>query len=151
MNRPVDYVDVTMRASHRLAWLLAALHAAAIAVVLTMPLAGWLRLAGCALLVASGTGLVTRQALLKAPGSIIRLRLSEDGSCQLQTRDLRVIDGRLRPGWFASPLMIVLRIASPGERLARGITLLPDAADAESLRRLRIFLRFAVGSSIGNQ
>lgn len=47
--------------------------------------------------------------------------------------------------------MIVIRVACPGKRLARGITVLPDAADADSLRRLRIFLRFAVTPSIGNQ
>jgi len=147
----VDFIDVSLRASHRLAWLLAGIHAAAIVAVLPMPFVWWLRLAGCAVLLASATALVVRRALLKAPDSIIRLRLERDGSCQMQMRDQRVIDGRLRPGWFASPLMIVLRVACPGQRTSHSITVLPDSADAESLRRLRIFLRFAVQPSIGKQ
>lgn len=147
----MDFVDLTLRASHRLAWLLAVVHTAAIIVVVMMPLDWWLRLAGGALLLASGIYSVARHALLAAPDSIVRLRLTQDGSCQIQTRDHRIIDGLLRPGWFVSPLMIVIRVACPGKRLARGITVLPDAADADSLRRLRIFLRFAVTPSIGNQ
>lgn len=151
MSQPVNHVDISLHASRSLAWLLGAVHAAAIAAILSMPLAWWLRLAGCAILLASGIGLVIRQALLKAPDSIIRLRLAQDGSCELRTRDQRVINGMLQPAWFASPLMVVLRVASPGRRLAQGITVLPDAADADSQRRLRIFLRFAIGSSVGNQ
>lgn len=74
-----------------------------------------------------------------------------DGTCELLTREQSVIDGVLRPGWAVSPLVIVLRVACPGERLSRGIALLPDAADAETLRKLRVFLRFALDFSAGRQ
>ena len=130
---------------------MAGFHAASLVAVLAMPLPWWLRVALCGLLVASSVILIYRQALLGASGSIVRLRLMRDGSCQLYTRGHGVFDGMLRPGWTVSPLMIVLRIACPDRRLARAITLLPDAADAEILRRLRIFLRFALDSSIGKQ
>lgn len=147
----MDYIDIPMRASPLLTWLVAGVHAAALVAVLAMPLPWWLRVAVCGLLLASGVVLIPRHALLCSPGSIVRLRLMSDGSCQLHTRGQGVFDGALRPGWTVTPLMIVLRIACPGRRLVRAITLLPDAADAEILRRLRIFLRFGLGSSIGKQ
>lgn len=140
----VDYIDVPLRASRKLALLLASAHVAAVVAIAAMPLAWWLRLAGCSLLLASGVVTIRCRALLRNPEAIIRLRLMRDGSCELYTRNQRVISGQLRPGWFASPLMVVMRIACPGERHARGIALLSDAADGDTLRRLRIFLRFAV-------
>lgn len=148
---PMDYVDVPLRASHSLAWLLVAVHAAAIIAITAMPLPWWARLGGCALLAMNGFFRITRQALLGSPASITRIRLLQDGSCQLLTREQGVIDGLLQPAWYGSPLMIVLRVRCPGRFLSRSITLLPDSADADSLRRLRIFLRFGLAPSVGNQ
>ena len=136
-----------IRASARLALLLAAAHAAAIVAVIAIPGAWWLRLAGCSLLVVSGAVIVYRSALLKASDSVVGLRLRRDGSCELQLRDQSIVSGHLCSRWFASPLMIVVQVACPGNRLRRSIALLPDAADADTLRRLRIFLRFAIEPS----
>ena len=115
--------------------------------MIAMPGQWWLRLAGCVLIVASGVTLVRRNALLVASDSIVGLRLGRDGSCELRMRDQRLASGHIRPGWFASPLMIVLRIACSGQRWPRYITLLSDAAEEDALRRLRIFLRFAIDNS----
>ena len=153
MNRtgPMQRIDVPIRASTRLALLLTAAHGAAIVAVMVMPVAWWLRLAGCALIVVSGTVMVTRDALLKASASVVGLQLDRDGSCQLQIRDHGHVSGIVCPGWFASPLMIVLQIACPGRRWRRSITLLPDAADSETLRLLRIFLRHEIETPSRNQ
>ena len=149
MNRAgqVESIDVPIRASARLALLLAAAHAGAIASIAVLPLAWWLQLAGCSLILVSGAIMISRNALLKTSDSIIGLQLRRDGSCHLQLPDQRSISGELCPGWFASPLMIVLQIACPGQRWRRSITLLPDAVEPDSLRRLRVFLRFAVERS----
>ncbi|UCH46843.1 MAG: hypothetical protein JSU95_12135 [Betaproteobacteria bacterium] len=147
----MEFIDVPIRASARLALLLAAAHATAIAAVIAMPGAWWLRLAGCTLLVASGTILIRRSALLKASDSVVGLQLRRDGSCQLQLRNQRVISGWVCPGSIASPLMIVMQVAYPGQRIRRSIALLPDAADTDTLRRLRIFLRFAIERSARNK
>lgn len=147
----MEFVELHLRASSRLALLLAAAHIAAIVAVLSMPWIGWLQAGACALLLGSAANMIAHRALLMVPGSIIRLHLARDGSCQLQTRDQRLIDGHLCPAWFVSPLMIVLRVARPGRRRALGITLLPDAADAQGLRELRIFLRFALDPSARRQ
>ena len=147
----MDFIDVPLRASRKLALLLAAAHAAAIVAVIALPAPWWLRLPGVLLLLASGTIMIRHRALLQHTNSVVRLRLMRDGSCQLETRDQRQISGQLRPGWFVSPPMVVVRIACSGERSPRSIALLPDAADADTLRRLRIFLRFAIKPSIGDQ
>ncbi len=141
---PVERIDVPIRASARLALLLTAAHAAAIFAVMVMPVAWWLRLVGCSLIIVSGTVMVSRNALLKASDSVVGLQLSRDGSCQMQMRDQRYVSGVVCPGWFVSPLMIVLQIACPGSRWRRSVTLLPDAVDSEILRRLRIFLRYVI-------
>ena len=143
----MEFINVPIRASARLALLLTTAHAGAMAAVIVMPVAWWLRAAACSLLVASGTVMIRRNALLKAADSVIGLQLRRDGSCHLQLRNQRAISGELCPGWFASPLMIVVQVACPGQRWRRSITLLPDAVEAECLRRLRIFLRFAVERS----
>lgn len=147
----MDYVDVQLQASPALTGILAVVHGAATIGVLATPMPWWMRIAGCMVLLTSAFSLMLRQALLRLPGSIMRVRLMQDGTCQLHTREHGVIDGTLQPVWIVSPLLIVLRIACPGERLSRGITLLPDSSDADTLRRLRIFLRFALDSSVGKQ
>ena len=147
----MEFIDVPIRASARLALLLAATHAAAMVALIAMPAAWWLRLAGCSLLLVSGTIMVYRGALLKASDSVVGLLLRRDGSCELQLRNQRLISGIVCPRWFASPLMVVVQVACPGQRLRRSIALLPDAADADTLRRLRIFLRFAIESSGRNK
>jgi toxin CptA len=140
----VEYIDVPLRSSARLALILAVAHAAALVAAIAMPAAWWLRLVASSLILVGGTIMVRRSALLKASDSIVGLRLSRDGSCQLLMRNQRLISGQLLPGWFASPLMVVVQVACPGQRLRRSITVLPDAAERDILRRLRIFLRFAV-------
>lgn len=140
-----------IRASARLALLLATTHTAAIVAVIAMPVALWVRLAACSLLLVSGAIMIYRGSLLKASDSVVGLQLRRDGSCELQLRDQRLVNGILCPRWFVSPLMIVVQVACPGRRLPRSITLLPDAADADTLRQLRIFLRFAIESSDRNK
>lgn len=149
MNRTgqLESIDVPIRASVRLALLLAAAHAGAMAAIVVLPLAWWLRLAACSLLLVSGAIMISRHALLKTSDSIVGLQLRRDGSCHLQLSNQRSMSGKLCPGWFASPLMIVLQIACPGQRWRRSITLLPDAVEPDSLRRMRVFLRFAVEPS----
>lgn len=142
-----DFIDVGLRASPRLAFVLAVSHAAAMAAIAVLPVFWWLRLAACVLVLTCATVLIYRRALLKGAHAVVRLRLMRDGSCQLQMANGRVVDGQLCRGWFVSPQLIVMRIACTNERYSRGIALLADGADADDLRRLRIFLHFAIDLS----
>ncbi len=116
-----------------------------------MPLPWPVSSAACSLLLLNGAMMIHYKALVQAAGSIIRLRVARDGSCQLYTRDQRVIRGQLSSGWFSSPLIVAFRVVCADRRLPRGVALLPDSSDKESLRRLRVFLRFAIDPSARNQ
>ena len=146
MNQP-DFIDVPLRASNHLAMVLAASHGVTIIAIAVMPVYWWFRLLACALVLMSAATLIYRRAMLKGDRACIRLKVMHDGSCELEMADKRVITGALRRGWFVAPQLIVLRIACPTERWSRGIALLPDSANADDLRQLRIFLRFAIDLS----
>ena len=139
-----DFIDVPIGASRILAAILITMHAAAIVAMSVLPIPLWLRVTGGALLLASAALMVRRYAFLKGSQACSRLRISKDGECKVELTADRVATGRLQSGWLASPLLVVARVRCNGERLARKIVLLPDSTDADTLRRLRIFLRFAL-------
>jgi toxin CptA len=71
-----------------------------------------------------------------------RLRIAADG--RLQSLDDRAewCDVEVLDDSFVSPRLIVLRYRA-ADRRVHALTLLPDSADADSLRRLRMSLRWA--------
>ena len=143
-----DFIDVPIRTSRMLAGVFVILYAAAIVSVITVPVPWWIRVAGCTLLLASALLMVCRYAFGLGTEACSRIRISSDGNCELQLGNNRAAVGWLQAGWLASPLLVVARIRCNGERLARKIVLLPDSADSETLRRLRIFLRFSIARSM---
>lgn len=71
------------------------------------------------------------------------LRMTTDG--RLQCRDEQQggwADVEIMGDSLVSPALIVLRYRASGKRV-RSLTLLPDSADADDLRRLRVSLRWA--------
>lgn len=146
-----DFIDVPIGTSRMLAALLAAAHAAAIVSVSVLPLPLWARATACALLLVNALLTVRRYAFVRGPQACLKLRISKDGACRLHLHSDRVVTGRLLAGWLVSPLLIVAQVRCSGETLARKIVLLPDSCDAETLRRLRIFLRFAIARSSGDK
>ncbi len=142
-----DFIDVSIGTSRILAAVLVSLHLAGMVAVGVLPLAWWIRLTAFALLLASASLTVRRYALVKGAQACSRLRIANDGFCKLELDDGRAVTGRLLSGWFASPLLIVAQIRCEDEWLARKLVLLPDSSDSETLRRLRIFLRFSIARS----
>ena len=72
----------------------------------------------------------------------MRLRIAADGRLQClddtaEWRDAEVLDDS-----FVSTALIVVRYRT-ADRQVRTLTLLPDSADADALRRLRVSLRWA--------
>lgn len=70
------------------------------------------------------------------------LRIAADGRLQCpdgtaEWRDVEVLDDS-----FVSPVLIVLRYRT-ADRQVRTLTLLPDSAGADDLRRLRVLLRWS--------
>jgi toxin CptA len=146
MQQP-DFIDLPLTASRYLALMLAISYGLAIVATLLLPLAWWWRLVGAVLILVSAALTIRSQVLLRGKRALVGLRLSRDGSCQLLLADGATLAGRLHRGWFVSPQLIVMRVGFPTKQRSRSITLLPDSAAADDLRRLRIFLRFAINLS----
>jgi hypothetical protein len=146
-----DFIDVPIGRSRVLAAVLVSLHAAAMAAVVVLPIAWWIRLTGCALLLASASLTVRQYAFVTGSQACSRLRIANDGVCRLELDGSRIVTGRLLSGWLASPFLTVVQVHCKNERLARKLVLLPDSSDSETLRRLRIFLRFSIDRSAGKK
>lgn len=71
----------------------------------------------------------------------VQLRLRADGYVQLRGTTADWEDVEVLDDSFVSPALIVLRYRRERER-PHALTLLPDSADAEGLRRLRVSLRW---------
>lgn len=106
----------------------------ALAIVLaTLPLAiKW------ALAAAVGTMLAF--ALLRQRSALPRLRIGRNGSLMLRNGSGEWKAASVLHDSFVSPLLCVVRLEVDGKRQA--LTLLPDSAGAEPLRRLRVSLRW---------
>ncbi len=69
------------------------------------------------------------------------LRLGPDGRLQCRDAEAEWRDVEILGDSFVSAGLTVLRYRIDGQR-ARSLTLLPDSADADDLRRLRVSLRW---------
>lgn len=139
-----DFFDILIRPSRSFAALLVTVHALTVFAMLALPLALWVRVAACIVLLANMVPMVRKHALINSARACVRLRINAHGECELQLRNGDLMHGRLRAGWLASPLLIAIQIRLSDRSLPRNIALLPDSSDRETLRRLRIFLRFGV-------
>lgn len=105
----------------------------------------WISLPGLAFLpVATGIVLtwawLCAQALHRVGSAARTLELGADGG--VRCRDVRGQwhEAQLQPGSYVSGWLIVLILRANGR--LRSLVLLPDAAAAEELRRLRVWLRW---------
>ncbi len=80
-----------------------------------------------------------RTALLKQPDAVIALEIIADGSLRYRSRDGAWHPATLNRPAYARPWLIIVRIATL-PRGARRVVLLADSAEAEQLRRLRVWL-----------
>lgn len=73
---------------------------------------------------------------------VARLRIVADGRLQCRDGAAEWRDAEVVGDTFVSAALIVLRYRTPG-RGVRSLSLLPDSAGADDLRRLRVSLRWA--------
>lgn len=127
--------EIELKSSRLLGWivlLMALLGCLAIALA-ALPLAIKWALAAA---VASGLGF----ALLRHRSAPPRLRLGRQGGLQLKAGSADWMAASVLHDSFVSTWLCVVRLQVDGKR--RTLTLLPDSAAAESLRRLRVLLRW---------
>ena len=124
--------EIELKPSRRLGLLLVGMLLLALAAVMLAALPGPLQLT-LGMAVAGLVGWGWRQAR-----PLARLRIAADG--RLQSLDDEWCDAEILGDSFASTALIVLRYRMAGK--VRTLTLLPDSAAADDLRRLRVSLRW---------
>jgi toxin CptA len=126
--------EIELKPSRRLGLLLAGMLLLALAAVTLAALPGPLQLT-LGMAVAGLVGWGWRQAR-----PLARLRIAADGRLQCLDDAAEWCDAEILGDSFASTALIVLRYRMAGK--VRTLTLLPDSAAADDLRRLRVSLRW---------
>jgi hypothetical protein len=140
-------IAVALRPSAIVSAALVGSHAAALGALLASGLPGWV--VACA---AAGLGLslwraMWRHALLRAPRSVVRLQLRDDGTVNAEFRDGSSRLAGVHPASTVLGFLTVALLSEPGRRWATPVVIAGDSADPDDLRRLRVWLRFRAGFS----
>lgn len=128
--------------SHSLAVLLAIVHLVAGACVLAFVPAWWAVAILATALCASLVFHLRRDALRLSGDAVIEVTLRDRGRCELLTRGGAVLEGTVAGSSFVSALFTVVNVRLDGGRRLRSVVVMPDCAEAEERRRLRVWLRY---------
>jgi toxin CptA len=120
----------------------AGLAAATLAVIAAGPGAVVARIAGAAAVTC--LALAAARRLTPRWGGVAprALAVRASGEVAVQDRDGEWVRGELRDGSFVAPWLTLVRWRPEGRRLDRTVLLLPGMADAASLRKIRVILRW---------
>ncbi len=129
----------TLRPSRRLVILLMLAHAGALVLVLMLPLP-WPAMLVLWLATLVSMGWSISIAFLRR-SAIVELIHEAEGEWALRDAAGNAMMGRLLPGSYLHPQLVVLNFARNGERWRlRRVVILADMLDADSFRRLRVWL-----------
>jgi hypothetical protein len=117
--------------------LLASAAIATLAVVAATPFTPGLRAALVALVV--GLACHARRSMAR----VRAMRLDPAGAMEVWLRDGVLASGSVRAGSFVAPWLTIVRWRPQGARVDRTVLILPDMAQREDFRRLRVALRWA--------
>lgn len=142
---------IRLKRSRRLTATLGLAHSSAIGLLWPLMLPVAVKLMGTIILTVSLVFYLRHYALLRSPGSVVSLELSEEMAGTLETRGGERIRCTLLGSSFVAPYLTVLDwkplepqvSLMPWRKLsARSVVILPDGIDAEEFRQLRVLLRW---------
>ena len=107
-----------------------------------VPMAPWVRLVVSAALFVGVCDAVRVTFLRLAPRGVRAFRIERSGAVRVWDGSGRRRKGRLRPGGFVAAQLTIVRWRPDGARFDRTFLLLPGMVDGQSLRRLRVLLRW---------
>ena len=128
-------------------WVVCWVHAvglAALVALLAAALPPGLQAAGIALLAGGCVRSVRLHAWREGRGAVRRLAVDLSGSIDVAFACGPPRPGRVAPGSFVAPWLVVLRWKPDGAWFTRAIVLVPDMAGEQDLRRLRVLLRWGI-------
>jgi toxin CptA len=142
---------IRLKRSKRLTATLGLAHFSAIGLLWPLMLPVAAKLMGTVILAISLVFYLRYYALLRSPGSVVSIELSEEMAGTLETRCGERISCTLLGSSFVAPYLTVLdwkplepqASLMPWRKLsARSVVILPDGIDAEEFRQLRVLLRW---------
>ncbi|MCL4316389.1 MAG: hypothetical protein M1527_06075 [Gammaproteobacteria bacterium] len=136
---PPAPLNLELNPSRTLAALLVLAHGGALALLVLLPLAWWARVLLIGALLCSLWLTLNRHALRRGESAITRLVWENDDTWLLMRADGKEQRVQLKPGSYVSPRLVILNFDAGWWPLS--VVLLPDAADTESLRKLRVRLQ----------
>jgi len=145
VNDPAWRVVIAPGPSRRVVAWVAAVGLAALAALLAANLPPRVRVPGILLLGSACARAIRVHAWHDGPGAVRRLDVDLTGRIEVACAGGSPRAGRIAPGSFVAPWLVVLYWKPDGARLTRAIVLLPDMAGEQDLRRLRVLLRWGTG------
>jgi hypothetical protein len=85
---------------------------------------------------------VRRDALRVSGDAVTEVTLRDHGRCELLTRGGAVLAGTVADSSFISPSFTVVNVRLDDSGRLRSVLVMPDCAEAEERRRLRVWLRY---------
>ena len=141
-ERYVRMLRVTLTPSPGLAMVLTVAHAAAGATLVPLDLPGWTKSALALAVAASFVHALLQHALLRSPRSLNATELRGEHDAAVQTRDGSWHEAHILGTTYVSPLLSVINLRVQGRMLAQHMLIVPDNADADYYRQLRVWLRW---------
>ncbi|WP_238525837.1 protein YgfX [Methylovorus glucosotrophus] len=136
-------LQVDLRPSPRLTAILMVASASAVLMLLVVPLVWWVKLAGGVAIVVASVRHLRRHAWRSVPEAWLGLRWSTESGWQAWRKDGEAMAITILPDSMVTSALTVIRFRNADQRWPQALVLLADSADAESLRRLRVQLRWA--------
>ncbi|HWU34551.1 MAG TPA: protein YgfX [Methylovorus sp.] len=139
----VKPLQVDLRPSRRLAAILMVASGGAVLMLLMVPLPWWVTLLGALLIVVASLRQLQRHAWRSVPQAWMRLQWTVESGWQAWRHDGQAMQITILPDSMVTSVLTVIRFRCAGQRWPQALVLLADSADPESLRRLRVQLRWA--------
>ena len=133
---------IRIAASPSLAVLLAFVHLVAGVCVVAFVPAWWAVSILIAALCASLVFHLRRDALRLSGDAVMEVTLRAQGRCELLTRGGALLGGTVAGSSFISQLFTVVNVRLDDSGRLRSVVVMPDCAEAEDRRRLRVWLRY---------
>ena len=143
-----EHLSLRLRPSRALMWLLAGVHVLGAGALWLAPLGAVWAVAGSLALGGHFVWVLRQHAWRSAAGSIVELELREDCSVSARSRAGRWLGYEVSGTSFVSPHLTVLNLHADAPWRARSVLITPDSLDADSVRRLRVWLRWRCGGRV---
>jgi toxin CptA len=140
-----ERMSLQLRPSSALTWLFAGGHVLGAAGLWLAPFAAVWSVAGSLALAAHLIWVLRQHAWRNAAGSVVALELRENCSVSVLTSGGRRGDYQVGRATFVSPLLTVLDLRAEAGHRRCSVLIAPDGLDADSFRRLRVWLRWRCG------